>query len=95
MYVVGVTGTTGERASGDVGRRDLLASARASTQVPVALGFGISTPEQAVQAVADGADGVIVGSRLVRAAGEASDPVDAVRELVGSFVTALTTPTTS
>jgi tryptophan synthase alpha chain len=95
MYVVGVTGTTGERASGDVGRRDLLARARASTQVPVALGFGISTPEQAVQAIADGADGVIVGSRLVRAAGEASDPADAVRELVGSFAAAMATPTTS
>jgi tryptophan synthase alpha chain len=95
MYVVGVTGTTGERASGDVGRRDLLARARASTQVPVALGFGISTPEQAVQAIADGADGVIVGSRLVRAAGEASDPAGAVRELVSSFAAAMATPTTS
>jgi tryptophan synthase alpha chain len=59
----------------------------------LALGFGISTPEQAVQATADGADGVIVGSRLVRAAGEAARPADAVRELVGAFATALTTPT--
>ncbi|MFZ0384549.1 MAG: tryptophan synthase subunit alpha [Solirubrobacteraceae bacterium] len=93
MYVVGVTGTTGERASGEVGRRELLASARAATEVPVALGFGISTPEQAVEAIADGADGVIVGTRLVRAAGEAADPADAVRDLVGSFAAALTTPT--
>ena len=95
MYVVGVTGTTGERASGGDGRRELLASARASTRAPVALGFGISTPEQAVQATADGADGVIVGSRLVRAAGEAARPADAVRELVGAFARALSTPTTS
>ena len=94
MYVVGVTGTTGERASDGDGRRALLASARASTRVPVALGFGISTPEQAVQATADGADGVIIGSRLVRAAGEAMHPADAVRELVGAFATALATPTT-
>jgi tryptophan synthase alpha chain len=93
LYVVGVTGTTGERASGGDGRRELLASARASTQVPVALGFGISTPEQAVEATADGAEGVIVGSRLVRAAGEAANPADAVRELVGAFATALATPT--
>lgn len=93
LYVVGVTGTTGERAAGGDGRRELLASARASTRAPVALGFGISTPEQAVQATADGADGVIVGTRLVRAAGEAADPVDAVRELVGTFATALATPT--
>ena len=92
LYVVGVTGTTGERASGEVGRRDLLASARASTRVPVALGFGISTPEQAVEAIVEGAEGVIVGTRLVRAAGEAARPADAVRELVGSFAAALATP---
>ena len=41
--------------------------------VPVAVGFGISTPEQAAAAAAAGADGVIVGSRLVRAAGEAGE----------------------
>jgi tryptophan synthase alpha chain len=93
MYVVGVTGTTGERTSGQGGRRELLASARASTQVPVALGFGISTPEHAAEAIADGAEGVIVGTRLVRAAGEAADPAAAVRELVGAFAAALATPT--
>ena len=93
MYVVGVTGTTGERTSGQGGRRELLASARASTQVPVALGFGISTPDHAVEAIADGAEGVIVGTRLVRAAGEAADPAAAVRELVGAFAAALATPT--
>ena len=38
--------------------------------MPVALGFGIATPEHAAAAAAAGADGVIVGSRLVRAAGE-------------------------
>jgi tryptophan synthase alpha chain len=95
LYVVGVTGTTGERASGGDGRRELLASARASTRVPVALGFGISTPEQAVHAIVDGAEGVIVGSRLVRAAGEAANPADAVRELVAAFATALASPTTA
>ena len=42
---------------------------RASTDVPVAVGFGISTGEQA-RTVAEIADGVIVGSRVVRAAGE-------------------------
>ena len=42
--------------------------------MPVAVGFGIGTPEQAAAAAAAGADGVIVGSRLVRAAGEAADP---------------------
>ena len=47
----------------------MLARAKAHSPVPVAVGFGISTPEQAAAAAAAGADGVIVGSRLVRAAG--------------------------
>ena len=63
--------------------------AKAHTDVPVALGFGIGEPAQAAQAAAAGADGVIVGSRLVRAASEAGDPAAAVRELVAGFAAAL------
>ena len=64
-----------------------MARAKAHTQVPVALGFGISTPDQAAQAAAAGADGVIVGSRLVRAAAEGGpDAVgDAVAELAAGL----------
>jgi tryptophan synthase alpha chain len=57
--------------------------------VPVAVGFGIGTPEQAAAAAAAGADGVIIGSRLVRAAGE---DVGGVRDLVRAFATALREP---
>ena len=72
LYTVSVTGTTGERAGGlDEGLGAVVARAAARTEVPVAVGFGIGTPEQAAAAAAAGADGVIVGSRLVRAAGEA------------------------
>ena len=62
-----------------------MARARQHTDVPVALGFGIATPEHAAQAAAAGADGVIIGSRLVRAAGEGDD----VRALVAGFAAAL------
>jgi tryptophan synthase alpha chain len=93
LYTVAVTGTTGERAGPGEGRADLLRRAAAAVDgVPVALGFGISTPEQAVQAAADGADGVIVGSRLVRAAAESPRPAEAVGQLVGAFAAALTKP---
>jgi tryptophan synthase alpha chain len=90
IYTVSVTGTTGERA----GTRDaelgaVLARAAAATRVPVAVGFGIGTPEQAAAAAAAGADGVIVGTRLVRAAAEADDPAAAVGELVRAFSAAL------
>jgi tryptophan synthase alpha chain len=69
VYTVSLTGTTGERAELPPGLADTVARVRAATEVPVAVGFGISTPDHA-RAVAEIADGVIVGSRVVRAAGE-------------------------
>ncbi len=89
LYVVAVTGITGERAGLDRGLAGLLARARAHSEVPVAVGFGIGKPAQAAEAAAAGAEGVIVASRLVRAAGEGPDPVTAVTALVGSFAAAL------
>jgi tryptophan synthase alpha chain len=92
LYVVSLTGTTGERMQRSEALEPLLARAHAHTSVPVALGFGISTPEQALAAAEAGADGVIVGSRLVRAAGEAADAAAAVGGLVGEFAQALAAP---
>ncbi len=89
VYTVSVTGTTGERTGVDGSLGTVIARAAASASVPVALGFGISTPEQAAAAAAAGADGVIIGTRLVRAAEEAEDPVGAVRGLVAEFSDAL------
>ena len=83
IYAVSVTGTTGERRELDPGA--LVARVQAHATVPVALGFGIATPAQAAAAAAAGADGVIVGSRLVRAAAEGED----VRGLVGELAAAL------
>jgi tryptophan synthase alpha chain len=89
VYTVSVTGTTGERAALDGGLPAVIARARAHTSVPVAVGFGISTPEQASEAADAGADGVIVGTRLVRAAADAADPAAEVGELVRQFGAAL------
>jgi tryptophan synthase alpha chain len=77
VYTVSVMGTTGERSGVAADLAAVLARTRAHTAVPVAAGFGISTPEHAADAAAAGADGVIVGSRLVR---EAADAVDAGRD---------------
>jgi tryptophan synthase alpha chain len=89
LYTVSLTGTTGERAQLDGGLEAVIARVRAHTQVPVAVGFGIGTPEQASAAADAGADGVIVGSRLVRAAAEADDPAAATGQLVRDFSLAL------
>ncbi len=87
LYAVSTTGTTGEREN--LALDAIVARTKARTSVPVAVGFGISTPDQAAAAARAGADGVIVGSRLVRAAGEPGDPAAAVRSLVESFAQAL------
>jgi len=88
LYTVSVMGTTGERAALD-GLGDLLTRARAAAEVPVAVGFGIGTPAAARQAADAGAEGVIVGSRLVRAAGEGPDPAAAVAAVVARMAAAL------
>ena len=68
------------------GLRATLARIRAAAELPVAVGFGISTSEQA-SAVADLADGVIVGSRIVRAAGDGGP--EAVGRTVAELARAL------
>ena len=65
VYAISRTGVTGERQALSDDARPLVARLRALTRVPVALGFGISTPEQVKQAAA-AADAVVVGSALVR-----------------------------
>jgi tryptophan synthase alpha chain len=89
VYTVSLTGVTGERGELSSGLEDTVARVRDATELPVAVGFGISTPAQA-RAVAGVADGVVVGSRLVRAAGE-SGP-EAVREVVEGLAEALVAP---
>lgn len=92
VYTVSAHGTTGERPALRPDVASLVDRAKANSPVPVALGFGISTPDHAAQAADAGADGVIVGSRLVRAAAAAADPATAVRDVVGAFSAALRRP---
>jgi tryptophan synthase alpha chain len=89
VYVVSSVGTTGERERLPEGLTELVGAAKAESETPVAVGFGIGTPEQAAE-VGEAADGVIVGSRLVRAAGEAGSPA-AAAEAVGEFLRAART----
>lgn len=89
LYTVSVTGTTGERGSREQAFGELLSRVKEHTEVPVALGFGIATPEHAAEAARAGADGVIVGTRLVRAAAESDDPVAATGELVAQLAAGL------
>ena len=84
VYVVSTVGTTGERDEIPVELAELVVATKDESDVPVAVGFGIGTPEQAAQ-VGRIADGVIIGSRLVRAAGEA-DGADPAAGAIGAFL---------
>lgn len=76
VYAVSDVGVTGERKHLPERLTELVAAARTESPVPVAVGFGISTPEQAAE-VGRIADGVIIASRLIREFGEAPDPASA------------------
>ncbi len=84
LYLVSLTGVTGARAALPAGLPEFIGRVRAQFTLPVCVGFGIGTPEQA-HAVGQIADGVIIGSACVRAIGEAADPVRAAAEFARVF----------
>jgi tryptophan synthase alpha chain len=88
IYLVSVTGVTGARQSVADGLGELISRVREHTSVPVCVGFGIGTPEQA-KAVGLLADGVIVGSACVREIGESDRPVETARQFARDFKEAL------
>ncbi|TET52738.1 MAG: tryptophan synthase subunit alpha [Anaerolineales bacterium] len=84
LYLVSLTGVTGERDELPPGLASFVERVRPLTRLPLAVGFGISKPAQAA-AVARLADGVIVGSALIRAIGESKKPAQAARQFVRSL----------
>ena len=88
IYLVSVTGVTGERKSISDGLGELISRVREHTSMPVCVGFGISTPEQAAQ-VGALADGVIVGSACVKTIGGSRMPVETAKQFAAEFRSAL------
>lgn len=92
VYYVAVAGVTGGKAANAAEVAPQVAAVRAATGLPVAVGFGIRTPEQARQ-IARVADAAVVGSALVEvvetahAGGE--DPASAVAEFAASLAAAV------
>ena len=92
LYVLARVGITGESATAPataIARR--IAEIRTISDLPVAVGFGISKPEH-VAAVVEVADGAIVGSALVRRMGESPDPVQAAADFVAHLAAGLRRP---
>jgi tryptophan synthase alpha chain len=84
IYYVSVTGVTGARETLSRTISRDVARIRKHTELPIAVGFGISSPEQA-ETVAQIADGVVVGSAIVKVIAEHGASGDLVKE-VGKFV---------
>lgn len=87
LYYVSVAGITGQQQAAQASIEDAVARLKAATKLPVAVGFGVRTPEQAA-AIGRVADGVVVGSAIVDLVGEhgaaAPTPVRAYIETLSS-----------
>jgi tryptophan synthase alpha chain len=85
LYCVSLVGVTGARTSLPPSVRGLVASVKAESPVPVAVGFGVSSPAHVRLLAGAGADGVIVASALVDALGPDGRDVAALARLVGEL----------
>ncbi len=89
VYIVSSLGVTGVRKEITTHIEEIVSSVREATDIPCAVGFGISTPEQA-ERMKSAADGVIIGSAIVRIVAEyGRDSVEPVREYVRSIARAV------
>ncbi|XP_028556278.1 tryptophan synthase alpha chain [Dendrobium catenatum] len=81
VYLVTSVGVTGTRSSVSLRVQSLLQDIKKVTNKPVAVGFGISKQEHVKQVACWGADGVIVGSAMVKILAEAKSPEEGLKEL--------------
>ncbi len=84
LYLVSLTGVTGARQQLPPDLAVFIRQVRGVTSLPLAVGFGISTPQQA-RAVGELADGVIVGSALIDAIGRPRDPAQNAADFIGEL----------
>lgn len=91
IYLVSSLGVTGVRSEINTDLRSIVSIIRENTDIPCAIGFGISTPEQAAE-MADIADGVIVGSAIVRLLEQhGTSAAEPIGQYVGSMKKAVLT----
>jgi tryptophan synthase alpha chain len=88
LYVVSRYGTTGTRTELSEGLGDRLAALRTTTDLPLAVGFGVSTTDHVRSLVGMGADGVVVGSAIVRTIAEDPRP-ETVEKVVAGLASGL------
>ncbi|MHC4122691.1 MAG: tryptophan synthase subunit alpha [Planctomycetota bacterium] len=86
IYAVSLLGVTGSREKLSDLVENLIGKLKKNTSVPICVGFGISTPEHAKAIVSAGADGVIIGSRIVKIIEENCSDKKKLIEEVSNFI---------
>jgi len=89
VYLISLEGVTGERDHLPSGLAGLVSAVREKTDLPIAVGFGVSRPEHVRTVLDAGADGVIVGSALVRLIEEHMDDGPGMREALRAAIVSL------
>jgi tryptophan synthase alpha chain len=92
IYLVSVTGVTGMRTQVETRVQNLITEIRDLSDLPIGVGFGLSTPEQARQVMMWGADAVIVGSAFVQRLADPAQGLPAVETLCRELKAALAMP---
>jgi tryptophan synthase alpha chain len=86
IYTVSLLGVTGGRENLSDMVKPLISRLKSLTDVPVCVGFGVSKPQHAAQLAKAGADGVIIGSRLVQIIEQTIDNKTAILEQISNFI---------
>ena len=86
IYTVSLMGITGQRSELSEQVKPLIARLKEHTDKPICVGFGISTPEHAKEVAGAGADGVIIGSRIVKFIEENLNDVETMKKEIASFI---------
>lgn len=95
IYTVSLMGITGARSGLSDQVKPLIARLKKHTDKPICVGFGISTPEHAKEVASAGADGVIIGSRIVRVIEENLGNESAMKAQIADFIQSVSVSLTS
>ncbi len=87
IYAVSLLGVTGARSELSDAVENLVSKLKAMTDVPICVGFGISSPEHAAAVARAGADGVIIGSKIVGLIESNLDNTEKALEEIKAFIT--------
>ncbi|MHC4289034.1 MAG: tryptophan synthase subunit alpha, partial [Planctomycetota bacterium] len=89
IYTVSLLGTTGQRTGLSELVKPLIGRLRSLTEKPICVGFGISTPDHAKDIAQAGADGVIIGSRIIKFIEDNPGDTDAMKKQLRDYIQAV------